>query len=154
MSNLLMIYTDGGCHGNPGPGGWAYVILAGDDSGGSDAVQQDSGFDRQTTNNRMELTAVIQALEWIDQHEPAAKLRLVTDSQYVKNGITVWIHSWLRNGWQTSAKKPVKNRDLWQRLHAVAGKVSVEWAWTRGHSGDTWNEVCDSMVQQAIAAAG
>jgi ribonuclease HI len=110
------------------------------------------GAEPHTTNNRMELTAVISALETVQEsYGDGATVRVVTDSQYVKNGITTWVHSWLRNGWKTAAKKPVKNQDLWIRLHELNTRLSVEWAWVRGHSGHEENERCDLLVQQAIA---
>lgn len=145
MQNIE-VYTDGGCHGNPGPGGWAYVIET--DGGRTEG----SGGDPQTTNNKMELEAVIQALRKVaqDSHEP----RLVTvhtDSQYVRNGITTWIKTWMSNGWRTAAKKPVKNQDLWIRLHELEELVRPRWEWVKGHSGDELNERCDELVQHAIA---
>lgn len=144
FGQTLTIYTDGGCHGNPGPGGWACVIM-------DDEWQCEfAGFIAETTNNRMELTAVIRALEWVFAHRPNAEVTLTTDSQYVKNGITQWIHSWVRKGWVTSQKKPVKNQDLWQQLYRLSQAVDVDWQWTRGHAGDAGNERCDALVQNAI----
>lgn len=140
------IYTDGGCHGNPGPGAWAYVIV-------SEAEREEaSGGDRHTTNNKMELEAVIQALRVVAERTRAPRAVTVhTDSQYVKNGITSWIATWMRNGWMTSAKKPVKNQDRWIRLHELTRLVEPRWEWVRGHSGNELNEVCDALVQREIA---
>lgn len=146
MDLRLEIFTDGGCHGNPGPGGWAFRIV---DSGGT--IQDEaSGYAGDTTNNRMELTAVIRALEAVRDRN--ALITVVTDSTYVRDGINSWIRNWKKNGWQTAAKKPVKNRDLWQQLDAVNDSVGPEWRWVRGHAGNEHNEACDAMVQEAIRA--
>ncbi len=144
--NEIKIFTDGGCSGNPGPGGWAYVILA---DGGQKEV---SGGDADTTNNRMELTAVISALRDIYSMKlwKNRRIQLYTDSQYVKNGITQWINNWIRNGWKTAAKKPVKNQDLWQDLQKESERLEVQWNWVKGHAGNTYNELCDSMVQKEM----
>jgi len=142
----IEVYTDGGCHGNPGPGGWAYVIET--DGGRTEG----SGGDPQTTNNKMELEAVIQALRKVAQDSSEPRLVTVrTDSQYVRNGITTWIKTWMSNGWRTAAKKPVKNQDLWIRLHELEELVRPRWEWVKGHSGDELNERCDELVQHAIA---
>jgi ribonuclease HI len=140
------IYTDGGCHGNPGPGGWAFIALR------SPTAYETSGNEPATTNNRMELTAVIKALEYAGSLPPAEtnQLRIYSDSQYVRQGITIWIHNWLRNGWKTAGKDPVKNQALWQRLHELAEGFAIDWQWVRGHSGATFNERCDALVQVAI----
>lgn len=139
------IFTDGGCIGNPGPGAWAYVInLPG-------APVENAGFDPDTTNNRMELQAVIHALKYCSNHG-LSEVRIHTDSQYVKNGISDWIHNWKRRGWLTAAKKPVKNRDLWMTLDEVNSEISPEWKWVKGHAGIELNERCDELVQQCIAA--
>lgn len=144
--STIEIHTDGGSHGNPGPGGWAFVM----ENDGS--TMERSGGEQYTTNNRMELMAVISALETVRGTTAANEgIRVVTDSQYVKNGITTWIHNWLRNGWKTAGKKPVKNQDLWVRLHELASSLDVEWAWVRGHAGNPANERCDALVQHAIA---
>lgn len=141
------IHTDGGSHGNPGPGGWAFVVQHGE------TILERAGSDSLTTNNKMELTAVIQALRFVQRELDAVDSVLVTtDSQYVKNGITSWIHTWIRNGWKTAAKKPVKNRELWEQLYELSQATTVQWAWVRGHAGDVHNERCDQLVQQAIAA--
>ncbi|TVQ40967.1 MAG: ribonuclease HI [Spirochaetaceae bacterium] len=141
------IYTDGGCHGNPGPGGWAFVIQAGDDS------HCDSGHESQTTNNRMELRAVIEALKTARRlyGDGGYSIALFTDSQYVRGGITEWMERWINNGWKTSARKPVKNRELWQELRRQSDGLKIVWHWVRGHSGNSGNELCDSLVQNAIA---
>ena len=144
------IFTDGGCRGNPGPGAWSYIILH--DGSRYHAAAAESA----TTNNRMELTAVIQALREVGRHprwKPSA-IDLYTDSQYVQLGISRWIHSWLRNGWRTATKKPVKNRELWQALHESAGKLRIRWHWLQGHAGHPENEACDRMVRAAIRALG
>jgi ribonuclease HI len=149
----LRIYTDGGCSGNPGPGGWAYVIPRGaadPASAGADLVG--SGGEADTTNNRMELRAVIEALREAERRRQEVQaVEIVTDSQYVKNGITTWIHSWKRNGWRTADKKPVKNRELWEELHAVATRVAPSFSWIKGHAGHEHNERCDELVQVEIA---
>ena len=143
----LIVYTDGGCSGNPGPGGWAYVIVEGD------RTMKGSGAMANTTNNQMELTAVIEALGRISA-EPAlagSEVEVFTDSQYVRNGITQWIVRWEKNGWKTAGKKPVKNRELWQRLRALEQRLRVSWNWVTAHRGIELNELVDSMVQQEIA---
>jgi len=145
--STIQIYTDGGCIGNPGPGGWAFVAI---ENGGEEARK---GAVRETTNNRMELTAVIEALEYVRGRsgmERESRVQIVTDSEYVRRGISEWIHKWIRNGWQTTDRKPVKNKDLWMRLNALQEPLSVEWGWVKGHSGNTYNELCDSLVQEAI----
>ncbi len=140
------VYTDGGCHGNPGPGGWAFVVVVDDNR------EEHYGADSQTTNNRMELTAVIAALDWCRERlELPCRIRVHTDSQYVRNGITDWIERWRRNSWRTAAKKPVKNQDLWQQLDHLNRWLRPQWEWVRGHVGDPYNERCDALVQQAIA---
>jgi ribonuclease HI len=142
----IEIWTDGGCQGNPGPGGWAYIVR---DEGGE---REGSGFDPSTTNNRMELTAVREALAGLSA-EPAASasISIHTDSQYVQKGITSWIRVWERNGWRTSGKKPVKNSELWRALSELARGRQIQWAWVMGHAGNEMNERCDRLVQEAIA---
>lgn len=140
----MEIYTDGGCWGNPGPGAWAFVART--DAG----LHEESGADRATTNNRMELTAVIRSLEYLRASGGGAGSVVHTDSQYVKNGITVWIRSWKKNGWKTSGKDPVKNRDLWETLDALASGLDLRWAWVKGHAGNELNERCDELVGMAI----
>jgi ribonuclease HI len=143
----IVFYTDGGCHGNPGPGGWAWRAVGGDNA----VIAEDAGFDGATTNNRMELTAVIEALRWARGQNLAAAVEVKTDSQYVRQGITDWILRWRKNGWLTSAKKPVKNADLWRSLDEINGLVKPGWSWVRGHAGDEHNEACDQAVQAVIS---
>ncbi|MBQ3800857.1 MAG: ribonuclease HI [Treponema sp.] len=145
--NYLVVYTDGGCHGNPGPGGWGAVIIDGND------VRELSGGEKATTNNRMELTAAISVLQTVSNEGKWAgkTVRVFIDSQYVKNGITSWIAGWKRNGWRTAAKKPVLNRDLWERLDSLASSLTVQWVWVKGHAGVKYNEVCDQLCQKEIA---
>ena len=142
----IAVFTDGGCLGNPGPGAWAYVVLPGGET------KEMSGYEPSTTNNRMELTAVIRALEDIATLDTwrEATIELNTDSQYVHKGITQWIAGWMRNGWMTSAKKPVKNRDLWQLLKSITDQLHVEWCWVRGHDGHEYNERCDALVREEM----
>jgi ribonuclease HI len=139
------LYTDGACSGNPGPGGWGSIIK----DGVSETVL--SGGERDTTNNRMELMAVIAGLEKID---PSEEIVIVTDSEYVKNGITKWIHSWLKNSWKTASKQPVKNKELWVRLWNLAKDRKIQWQWVRGHSGHPENEKCDRIARAEIARLG
>jgi len=138
LTDSLTIYTDGACSGNPGPGGWAAQIKYADGS-----ILELGGYEAETTNNRMELTAAIRALETADH---ADGILIVTDSEYVLKGITQWIHGWKRRGWKTAAKKPVLNQDLWQRLDEL-NNSSVGWEYTRGHAGDPNNERCDDIAQ-------
>jgi len=147
MNKSVEIWTDGGCQGNPGPGAWAYVIRA------DSFLEEKSGFDPLTTNNRMELTAVLEALTVLagSVDRKSHPMTVFTDSQYVQKGITVWIHSWERNSWRTSAKKPVKNADLWSALWNLARSLPVSWAWVEGHSGNEMNERCHHLVEQSIA---
>lgn len=137
----VFIFTDGGCRGNPGVGGWGALLRFGK------TEKMLRGSAPNTTNNRMELTAVIRALEAIKRPVP---IRITTDSKYVKNGITEWIHNWKRNGWKTSARKPVKNTDLWQELDALVQEHEVEWAWIKGHSGHRENEIADELANLAM----
>ena len=142
MSGILKIYTDGGCTGNPGPGGWAAVIL----EDGEDPREM-SGGDDATTNNRMELTAVINALKSvINIFGPHRNIEVHTDSQYVQKGISEWMRGWITRNWKTSAGKPVKNKDLWLQLNNLNDKLIVHWKWVKGHAGDEWNERCDELV--------
>ncbi|MBQ5632759.1 MAG: ribonuclease HI [Treponema sp.] len=143
----IIVYTDGGCSGNPGPGGWGIVVIA------NGEARQLSGGKKITTNNRMELTAAISALSVI-QNTPSfngKKIIVNIDSQYVKNGITVWIKSWKQKGWKTADKKPVKNQDLWQQLDELNSNLNVEWNWVKGHAGIEYNEICDQLCQKEIA---
>ena len=142
---MITIYTDGGCSGNPGPGGWAFAV-----SENGKLVTTSSGGDAQTTNNKMELTAVINALKFaLDKGE--REVTILTDSQYVKNGITQWIHSWKRNGWRTSSKAPVKNVEYWVQLDSLNSSLSVTWSWVKGHAGIEGNEECDRLVRMETA---
>lgn len=142
MSGQVEIYTDGACKGNPGPGGWGAWLKWGDHE------KELFGGEAQTTNNRMELTAVIEALASLKR---GCRVRLHTDSQYVHNGISTWIHDWKRRGWRTADKKPVKNVDLWQKLDEVAGNHEIEWVWVRGHDGNPGNERADELANRGVA---
>jgi ribonuclease HI len=143
---MILAYTDGGCSGNPGPGGWAFVLSY------DGALVEGSGGVGETTNNRMELTAVIQALEHVLSRGELRQnvIDLYTDSMYVKKGITEWIKNWLANGWKNKAKKPVKNKELWQQLLELTGQLKINWNWTPGHSGVELNERCDRLVRHEI----
>ncbi len=141
MNDLIEIFTDGACKGNPGPGGWGALLRFGSHE------KRLCGGEPETTNNRMELMAVIQALRALKR---ASRARVTTDSQYVKSGITQWIHNWKRNGWKTAAKKPVKNADLWRELDQEVAQHQVEWAWIKGHSGHPENELADQLANQGI----
>jgi ribonuclease HI len=135
------VFTDGACSGNPGPGGWGAILRYG-------ATEKElSGGEAATTNNRMELMAAIAALEAL---KSSVNVRIHTDSQYVKNGITAWIHGWKKNGWKTADKKPVKNVDLWQRLDAALKGHKIEWIWVKGHAGHDENERADALARGAI----
>jgi ribonuclease HI len=135
------IYTDGACSGNPGPGGWGAVLRYGE------REKEIHGGEAQTTNNRMELMAAIMALESLTR---PVTVRLHTDSQYVRNGITKWLHGWKRNGWKTSDKQPVKNMDLWQRLDTATEGHNVEWFWVKGHAGHPENERADALARRGV----
>ncbi|HCW86305.1 MAG: ribonuclease HI [Planktotalea sp.] len=143
----LLAYTDGACSGNPGPGGWGVLMRAMD---GDEIVKQRelSGGAELTTNNQMELMAAISALEVLER---ASELTIITDSTYVKNGVTGWIHGWKKNGWKTSAKKPVKNVELWQRLDAAQARHQVTWEWVKGHAGHPENERADELARAGMA---
>ena len=143
MNNELItqIYTDGGCRGNPGPGGWGVVLQAGS------AKKELWGGEANTTNNRMELTAVIRALGALTR---PASVQIHTDSQYVQKGISQWIHNWKRNGWKTADKKPVKNADLWQELDRISQQHRITWLWVKGHAGHPGNERADTLANRGI----
>lgn len=141
-SDKIVIYTDGACSGNPGPGGWGAILMWGDHR------KEMSGGEQVTTNNRMELLAAISALEALKR---PSKVELHTDSNYVKNGVTAWIHGWKKNGWKTSDKKPVKNAELWQRLDAARKAHDVDWRWVKGHAGHVENERADELARQGMA---
>ena len=139
----VKIYTDGSCLGNPGPGGWGAILVYGE------VEKEMSGGEEDTTNNRMELLAAIMALEALKRPVPVT---LTSDSSYLKDGITKWIHGWKKNGWKTAAKKPVANQDLWQRLDAAIAPHDINWQWVKGHAGHTMNERCDDLARQAAEA--
>lgn len=143
----LFAFTDGACSGNPGPGGWGALLQAKD----GDTVLKErelSGGEPETTNNRMELLAAINALEALDR---ASTLTVVTDSAYVKGGITEWMHGWKRKGWKTASNKPVKNEDLWKRLDQAAARHAVTWQWVKGHAGHPENERADELARRGMA---
>ena len=140
----VFLYTDGACKGNPGPGGWGVVMIYGNHK------KELSGFNENTTNNIMELTAAIKALE---QLKEPCKVTITTDSIYVKNGITNWIHNWKKNGWKTSGKKTVKNKKLWKTLDQLNQRHKINWQWVKGHSGHIENERCDELANEAIIKA-
>lgn len=143
MSGIVEIYTDGACRGNPGPGGWAAVLTMGE------REKEISGAENPTTNNRMELQAVIGALKALKR---PVEVRLYTDSQYVRRGILEWVPQWKARGWKTADKKPVKNQDLWLVLDAEAGRHRIEWHWVPGHAGVPGNERVDALANAAIDA--
>ncbi len=138
----VTIHTDGACSGNPGPGGWGVILQWGDHT------KELHGGEAHTTNNRMELTAAIMALESLKR---PVVVDLHSDSQYLRQGITSWIHGWKKNGWRTADKKPVKNADLWQRLDAAVHRHTVHWHWVRGHAGHDLNERADELAREGIA---
>ena len=139
------IYADGACKGNPGPGGWGVLLRAGG------RERELFGGERQTTNNRMELMAVIEGLSALVRR---SRVRVYTDSQYVQKGISEWIHSWKRRGWKTADKKPVKNEDLWRRLDEAARAHEVEWHWVKGHAGHPENERADALANKGVEIGG
>jgi Ribonuclease HI len=151
--NVLIVYTDGGCSGNPGPGGWGFVVVNGSARAGTGAETIGSGGEKLTTNNRMELTAVIEAFRLIlGSPEFAGRaVSVYTDSQYVQKGISQWITGWKRNGWRTASKEPVKNQDLWIVLDELTGVLHPRWIWVKGHAGIHYNEICDQLTQDEIA---
>jgi ribonuclease HI len=137
----VQIYTDGACRGNPGPGGWAALLIAGEQR------KEVSGAETATTNNRMELTAAIEGLSALKRR---SRVLLYTDSKYVLQGITQWLPQWKARGWRTAARQPVKNQDLWERLDAAAATQDIEWHWVKGHSGHDGNEYVDALANRAI----
>ena len=143
----LVAYTDGACSGNPGPGGWGVVLQA---RSGSQLTKQTelNGGAAETTNNRMELVAAISALDALSRH---SQITIVTDSVYVKDGVTKWIFGWKKNGWLTAAKKPVKNEDLWKKLDSVQSQHDVTWEWVKGHAGHPENELADELARAGMA---
>ena len=140
-AGIVEIYTDGACKGNPGPGGWGALLVAGT------REREIFGGETRTTNNRMELTAVIRALESLTR---PCEVALYTDSQYVKNGIESWIHGWKRNGWKTADRKPVKNAELWRELDQLAARHRVSWHWVRGHDDHPGNERADALANRGV----
>ena len=142
MNDRVVVFTDGACSGNPGPGGWGALLSAGG------RERELSGGEALTTNNRMELSAAIAALEALTR---PCRVELHTDSRYLRDGVTSWIHGWKRNGWRTADKKPVKNEDLWRRLDAAAARHEVAWRWVRGHAGHAMNERADALAREGMA---
>lgn len=142
-TGVVELFSDGGCRGNPGPGGWGTILRWGEHE------RELNGYEAHTTNNRMELMAVIAGLEALKR---PTQVQVTTDSQYVRNGMTQWMQGWLRNGWKTAAKKPVQNADLWQRLLDAAQPHEIEWHWVRGHQGHAENERADSLANAAMDA--
>jgi ribonuclease HI len=142
VSGRVSIWTDGACSGNPGPGGWGAVLRY------VSHEKELKGGEAMTTNNRMELTAAIEALESLKR---ACAVSLHTDSQYLRGGVTAWLAGWKRNGWRTAGRKPVKNEDLWRRLDVAAGRHDVEWIWVKGHAGDEHNERADRLAREAMS---
>ena len=143
--NTVHIFTDGACKGNPGPGGWGAILKYGDH------VKELKDYSPETTNNIMELTAVIEALKSLTR---PCKIILTTDSNYVKNGITEWIHSWKKKGWKTANKKPVKNKEYWQQLDVEVQRHTIDWKWVKGHSGHPENERADELANEAVDENG
>ena len=141
MDNRIYIYTDGACKGNPGPGGWGALLKY------KEHKKEINGFSKDTTNNIMELTAVIESLLIIKQK---SDITIITDSNYVKDGITKWIANWKNKGWKTSNKKPVKNKDLWKKLDDLRNNHNIKWEWVRGHTGNLGNEKADQLANEAI----
>ncbi len=141
MSNMIYIYTDGACKGNPGPGGWGALLQY------NQHKKEINGFSLETTNNIMELTAVIEALSIIKK---TSDITIITDSNYVKDGITKWIDNWKNKGWKTANKKPVKNKELWEKLDSLRNNHNITWEWVRGHAGNPGNEKADELANQAI----
>ncbi len=142
MSEKVIVYTDGACKGNPGPGGWGVVLRYGG------VCKTLHGGERHTTNNRMELLAAIQGLKALNR---GCQVELYTDSQYVRKGITEWLSGWKRNGWKTASKKPVKNDDLWRELDLETAKHAVNWHWVKGHAGVPDNELADELANKGVA---
>ncbi|ROO31017.1 ribonuclease HI [Salinisphaera orenii] len=141
MTKTVVIYTDGACRGNPGPGGWGALLSC------DGRTRELFGGERETTNNRMELTAAIEALSALKR---GCRVELHTDSTYVRQGIMSWLANWKRNGWKTAAKKPVKNADLWRALDAACERHEIEWHWVKGHSGNDGNEAADALANRGI----
>jgi ribonuclease HI len=144
MTKEIEIWTDGSCSGNPGPGGWGALLVSGENE------KELFGGEENTTNNKMELTAAIEALNAL---KAPSKVTLHTDSTYVKDGLTKWIHGWKKNGWKTAAKKPVKNKELWQALDAACKRHDITWKWVKGHAGDPGNERADELANRGTDMA-
>jgi ribonuclease HI len=142
MTDVVEVWTDGACSGNPGPGGWGAILSF------KGKERELSGGEAMTTNNRMELMGAISALETLTR---PCTVALHTDSQYLRQGITSWIHGWKKNGWKTADKKPVKNEELWKRLEAALGRHKIEWKWVKGHAGDAMNERADALARTGMA---
>jgi len=140
-SQKIIIYTDGACSGNPGDGGWGAILMF------KEHQKQISGSQKDTTNNQMEITAVIESLKIIKK---SSEIIIYTDSKYVMEGITKWINGWKNNGWKTADKKPVKNCELWQKLENEVNKHNIEWRWVKGHSGNKYNDIADNLAREAI----
>jgi ribonuclease HI len=136
------IYTDGACSGNPGPGGWAVIILV-----NNEIKEMFFGSEKNTTNNQMELLAAIKAIQ---KFKKKSEISIFTDSTYVRDGITIWIKQWEKNGWKTGSKKPVKNKELWKKLKNLSSKHSIKWIWVKGHAQDKYNNLVDELAQGAI----
>ncbi|WP_175443081.1 ribonuclease HI [Halofilum ochraceum] len=145
MNSPVVIHTDGACRGNPGPGGWGAILEH------QSRERELYGYEPETTNNRMELMAIIQALEALKR---PCRVRAITDSQYVMKGVTEWMAGWKKRGWRTAARKPVANRDLWERLDAAMQRHEIEWEWVRGHTGHAGNERADQLANRGIDEAG
>ena len=143
--NTVEIFTDGACSGNPGPGGYAAILKYGQE------IREISGYEVETTNNRMEMMAVIEALR---QLKRPCEVRIITDSQYVVKGMTEWIQGWIKRNWLTSQKKPVLNKSLWKELLRLCQKHKIEWQWVKGHNGHPYNERCDQLAREAIMNCG
>ena len=139
---MISIYTDGACSGNPGPGGWAAIIIV-----NNEVKDMFSGSEKNTTNNQMELLAPIKAIQ---KFKKKSEISIFTDSTYVRDGITVWIKQWEKNGWKTASKKPVKNKELWKKLKNLSSKHSIKWIWVKGHAQDKYNNLVDELAQGAI----
>jgi len=137
----VVIYTDGACRGNPGPGGWGAILIYGNKQ------KEISGYEAETTNNRMELSAAVEALKALNQ---PCSVDIFTDSQYLRNGMTTWILNWRRNGWLGADKKPIKNQDLWKHLDLIAAKHEIKWHWVKAHNGNELNEKVDALARLAI----
>jgi ribonuclease HI len=149
IDNTIRAYTDGACKGNPGNGGWGFVMIRTNENGEQKRLERFDGV-RDTTNNQMELMAAIKALEVVTEKHPEKHLIVTTDSKYVMDGITTWIENWKRNGWRTATKKSVKNVELWQQLDELNQGLSVKWEWVKGHSGHPENERADQLATSAV----